>query len=65
MKVLRVYEVSRAYGGPEEGGWWYDHYSLICESKPHGSRWCKKWYRRVLKKYRLERVKWRVKHTCA
>lgn len=22
--VLAVYEVNRAYGGPEEGGWWYD-----------------------------------------
>lgn len=22
--VLAFYEVDRAYGGPEEGGWWYD-----------------------------------------
>ena len=22
--VLAVYEIDRAYGGPEEGGWWYD-----------------------------------------
>lgn len=21
---VNVYEVSRNYGGPEEGGWWYD-----------------------------------------
>jgi hypothetical protein len=21
---VNVYEVSRCYGGPEEGGWWYD-----------------------------------------
>jgi hypothetical protein len=23
-KHLNVYEVGREYGGPEEGGWWYD-----------------------------------------
>lgn len=23
-EYLNVYKVSRAYGGPEEGGWWYD-----------------------------------------
>lgn len=25
---VSVYEHSRAYGGPEEGGWWYDLYTL-------------------------------------
>jgi hypothetical protein len=24
MKFVNVYEVTRHYGGPEEGGWWYD-----------------------------------------
>lgn len=27
-KIIAVYEVGRAYGGPEEGGWWYDCYEL-------------------------------------
>lgn len=22
--VVAIYELDRAYGGPEEGGWWYD-----------------------------------------
>lgn len=22
--LLSFYEIDRAYGGPEEGGWWYD-----------------------------------------
>ena len=22
--VVAVYEINRQYGGPEEGGWWYD-----------------------------------------
>jgi len=26
---VNVYEVDRAYGGPEEGGWWYDTGRLI------------------------------------
>jgi hypothetical protein len=25
--VLSVYRVSRHYGGPEEGGWWYDRHT--------------------------------------
>jgi hypothetical protein len=27
--VLAIYEVDRAYGGPEEGGWWYDTGELV------------------------------------
>jgi hypothetical protein len=26
---VNVYEVTRHYGGPEEGGWWYDWYECI------------------------------------
>lgn len=26
---IAVYDVSRNYGGPEEGGWWYDSGTLI------------------------------------
>jgi hypothetical protein len=29
MKFLNVYEVTRHYGGPEEGGWWYNWYECI------------------------------------
>ena len=24
MWTVAIYEIDRAYGGPEEGGWWYD-----------------------------------------
>jgi hypothetical protein len=24
MKYINVYELGREFGGPEEGGWWYD-----------------------------------------
>jgi len=26
---VSVYDVARMYGGPEEGGWWYDAGSLV------------------------------------
>lgn len=29
MKFVNVYEVTRKYGGPEEGGWWYNNYNCI------------------------------------
>lgn len=33
LQYVSVYEVARYYGGPEEGGWWYNNYRLI-ESYP-------------------------------
>ena len=27
---VNIYLVNRSYGGPEEGGWWYDHGWLQC-----------------------------------
>ena len=27
--VLAFYELDRAYGGPEEGGWWFDTGELV------------------------------------
>ena len=29
--TVAAYEVTREYGGPEEGGWWYDTGVLICK----------------------------------
>jgi hypothetical protein len=29
VKFVNVYEMFREYGGPEEGGWWYDRGELI------------------------------------
>lgn len=28
-RYITAYGVTRHYGGPEEGGWWYDHYTPI------------------------------------
>jgi hypothetical protein len=27
--LISLYEIERCYGGPEEGGWWYDFYELV------------------------------------
>ncbi len=41
-----VYLVQLAYGGPEEGGWWYDTgeflYGLPIRNKRHGDRLLKR-----------------------
>ena len=29
MSYLNVYIIGRAYGGPEEGGWWYDYHEWV------------------------------------
>mgnify|MGYP003154729539 FL=1 len=29
IHYLTIYGVSRHFGGPEEGGWWYDNYFCI------------------------------------
>jgi len=27
--IVALYEIDRAYGGPEEGGWWFDTGTLV------------------------------------
>lgn len=29
FRTVNVYQSDLCYGGPEEGGWWYDHLSLV------------------------------------
>jgi len=33
MITVAVYMYDRAYGGPEEGGWWYDTYTPMHEEE--------------------------------
>ena len=35
--AVAYYEVNRAYGGPEEGGWWYDTGRFVRLSAIHHS----------------------------
>ena len=38
IKYATVYFKDRRYGGLEEGGWWYNHYTKVSQSIPV---WCK------------------------
>lgn len=38
MLYVSEYEVSRHYGGPEEGGWWYDHDEFVKCLSAHANR---------------------------
>lgn len=29
VKYINIYECNKAFGGPEEGGWWYDYGHFI------------------------------------
>ncbi len=54
---VNTYATGRSYGGPEEGGWWYD------TGRPVSSRrvplFLADWYRRRLRRaYELERPQW-------
>lgn len=35
-KFVTLYEISRDYGGPEEGGWWYDSYHVVESIQAYG-----------------------------
>jgi len=41
IKFITVYSITRHYGGPQEGGWWYDWYVPI-ETIHIPRRWVKK-----------------------
>ena len=45
--TVAIYEIDRAYGGPEEGGWWYDTGTferILCATndREHARRVCKR-----------------------
>lgn len=48
LVYISIYRVSRHYGGPEEGGWWYDWYTHV------------KTLPRRVKAHRVEQVKKRL-----
>lgn len=36
-KYVTLYNVTREYGGCEEGGWYYDHYEIVVSIRAYGS----------------------------
>ncbi len=58
MKFVNVYEASQAYGGPEEGGWWYTHLEPVKTVRARRKRQQRCAYREMLTKFPpLERGK--------
>lgn len=37
MNSVNVYDFTRSYGGPEEGGWYYDAWSLVASHPIRGA----------------------------
>lgn len=37
--TVAIFLVNRAYGGPEEGGWWYDYGVLIDDALPEAAEY--------------------------
>ena len=46
IRYVNVYLVRRLYGGPEEGGWYYDHYKPV-KSMPTLAKKAKRLARKV------------------
>ena len=55
--VVALYEIDRAYGGPEEGGWWYDTGDLcrVVAVSPTEARACELAQRANRLLHRLQR----------
>jgi len=54
--IVAVYETELAYGGPEEGGWWYDMGSLVRIVRMFPSEDRAYWYARRLNRKLHSRV---------
>ena len=58
---VRVYDVDKAYGDPEEGGWWYTDYNER-ESVPVSTmKEAREVFKTLIEKYRQEKDNWDVK----
>lgn len=42
---VNVYEITREYGGPEEGGWWYTCYTPVTAKRARKKRNQREWLR--------------------
>lgn len=60
-KFVRVYDVDKAYGGPEEGGWWYTVYNERESVSVANMKAARKAFKTLLNKYRDEKDNWDVK----
>lgn len=51
MNYVTIYKVEQAYGGPEEGGWWFNVYEAVkskpCRRKRQVREWKRKFEREI------------------
>ena len=43
MYFINTYCITRHYGGPEEGGWWYNFYEPVKSRRTRKSRKAQEW----------------------
>jgi len=48
VTYVNIYLVDQAYGGPEEGGWWYDTFAAVSSWKVRNGRRRSRRLRRML-----------------
>lgn len=64
-RFVRVYDVDKAYGGPEEGGWWYEIY-IELESVPVANmKEAQKVFKTMIQKYHDEKENWDIQEKTA
>lgn len=56
-KWVQVLDISRHYGGPEEGGWWYDWTTILFEKK-YPNRVAKKMMKQLSREVALEQPRY-------
>ena len=44
---VNVYEIRQSYGGPEEGGWWYDQREPLQSKSTKSLRIARKWLKKA------------------
>ena len=69
-RFVSLYDVTRQYGGPEEGGWWYNWFShVVSVPMLKDRRASEKWIERKTPRWarawksRWERGSWRIRET--
>jgi hypothetical protein len=53
-RLIGIYEATRCYGGPEEGGWWYDWKEYNASKTCANHRHARYILRKIRAKYRTE-----------
>jgi hypothetical protein len=50
MKYVNTYRTGKAYGGPEEGGWWYTYGAMLTSQRVTSLKTARRIARRILRR---------------